>query len=255
MRILAILNENEDKFFKNRSRGLNIWNFKCIDEVDVNEIKFFDCILIDVQNISLLEVLSFKNSVALRTAIAQKPLLVYTQETKVTSIKSFSFDDFVVDTASTTEIYCRLEIALDKRKTPDTSPRQEEVEKFTVAEIPTANSESSLLNDITLHEPRDNADKVIIGVLKFSASGFGVEINGKSANLTYRELELFSLFVNNPNFVFTRSQILSILWEQNDSTSRLVDVHIRRIRSKIGINYARNLSTVRGHGYSWQTTT
>jgi DNA-binding response OmpR family regulator len=216
--------------------------------------------MMDTRNANLLGVLNFKRADVVRAAIAQKPLLLYLQETQLPDIKKFSFDDFILDDASTAELTCRLETVLSKHevddsdvattsKTPEEVPPSAKVQAVDTKQNP---ENTDLLEVVVLREPRENAGKVIIDGLEFSASGFGIISDGNLVNLTYRELELFSLFVNNPDFVFTRNQILTILWEHNDSTSRLVDVHIRRIRSKIGINHARHLSTVRGHGYSWQ---
>ncbi|MDR2082177.1 MAG: winged helix-turn-helix domain-containing protein [Candidatus Ancillula trichonymphae] len=254
VRILAMLDESENDFFANRSRGLNVWDFKHLDDLSASDVKFFDCVLIDAQNAGLLEVLSFNGSGDVRASLRRKPMLFYAQTAQIgsTDMRNCSFDDFIVEDASTAELIYRLEAILDKRKKYNAAPQEAKSDGTSAADPKEQAKSGCLLSDVVLREPHENAGKVVVDGLKFSASGFGIEVDGVSVNLTYKELELFSLFVNNPDFVFNRSQILTILWGHNDGTSRLVDVHIRRIRSKIGINHTRHLSTVHGHGYSWQ---
>ncbi len=61
-----------------------------------------------------------------------------------------------------------------------------------------------------------------------------ITLRGKELRLTSREYELLLLFVNNRGKVFSRKQLLELLWEPNfDGDERTVDVHIRRLREKI----------------------
>jgi two-component system alkaline phosphatase synthesis response regulator PhoP len=65
--------------------------------------------------------------------------------------------------------------------------------------------------------------------------------------LAKKEFELFYLLASKPNKVFTRDQILKAIWEDSVVvTNRTIDVHIRKLREKIGDNY---VSTVKGVGY------
>ena len=66
-------------------------------------------------------------------------------------------------------------------------------------------------------------------------------------SLTFKEFELLTLFLSNPNLVFTREQLLDTIWG-SDFQTRTVDVHINTLRSKLG-KYGKYIQTVRGVGY------
>jgi DNA-binding response OmpR family regulator len=71
-------------------------------------------------------------------------------------------------------------------------------------------------------------------------------------DLTRLEFELLALLVRTPRVVFTREQLLSIVWEgYADGLVRTVDVHVHRLRRKLGTPYDLHLATVRGVGYRW----
>ena len=74
--------------------------------------------------------------------------------------------------------------------------------------------------------------------------------NGEEMNLPKKEFELLSLLVSQPGKVFTRSAILSEVWG-NDVVvgDRTIDVHIRKLREKLGNHYFK---TVKGVGYKFQ---
>jgi two-component system, OmpR family, response regulator len=73
--------------------------------------------------------------------------------------------------------------------------------------------------------------------------------DGAPVSLTRREFDLFQFLCENPRRVFTRSQLLRLVWGYDMvGTERTVDVHVRRLRVKLG-DCASMLSTVRGVGY------
>ena len=70
--------------------------------------------------------------------------------------------------------------------------------------------------------------------------------------LTKKEFELLKLFLENRNRVFSREEILSKIWSDEDGVlNRTIDVNITRLRKKIG-NYERNLVTRLGYGYCFE---
>jgi len=76
-----------------------------------------------------------------------------------------------------------------------------------------------------------------------------VEIDGKRANLTYKEYELLHLFLSQPGIAFTREQLLASVWDtEYMGETRTVDMHIRTLRQKLG-NYGHIIETVRNVGY------
>ncbi|MBV9446620.1 MAG: winged helix-turn-helix transcriptional regulator [Streptosporangiaceae bacterium] len=77
-----------------------------------------------------------------------------------------------------------------------------------------------------------------------------VLIHGQRADMTFREFELLHFLVSNPRRVFTREQLLSSVWGySSEGITRTVDVHIHRLRRKLGPEYGQFLITVSRVGY------
>jgi len=75
-------------------------------------------------------------------------------------------------------------------------------------------------------------------------------IGTKPLDLTYMEYELLKFFVTHPGKVFTREQLLSRVWGyEYYGGARTVDVHVRRLRAKLGEERANLIQTVRSVGY------
>lgn len=73
-------------------------------------------------------------------------------------------------------------------------------------------------------------------------------------DFTYQEYALFAYLVTHSNRAYSRELLLKRVWGQDYfGGSRTVDVHVRRIRSKLGPELARRLETVRGVGYLWKS--
>ena len=78
-----------------------------------------------------------------------------------------------------------------------------------------------------------------------------VKREGKEVKLNPKEFNLLRLFMENPGKVFSRDQLLDIIWGNVNVELRTVDVHIRRLRKNININNTKDLiRTVRSSGYS-----
>jgi hypothetical protein len=73
-------------------------------------------------------------------------------------------------------------------------------------------------------------------------------VGGRSLDLTYREFELLAFLADHPGHVFSRAHLLRTVWDHAPVGSRTVDVHVRRLRIKLGPE-ARRLTTVRNVGY------
>ena len=85
---------------------------------------------------------------------------------------------------------------------------------------------------------------LIIDRLKYSVNLKGIELN-----LPRKEFELLYLLVSSPNTVFTREKILDVVWGSDVIVGdRTIDVHIRKIREKIG---ASSFKTIKGVGYKF----
>ena len=85
-------------------------------------------------------------------------------------------------------------------------------------------------------------------VLNFETYQAGID--GKPLDLTYMEYELLKFFSTHPGKVFTREQLLSRVWGyEYYGGARTVDVHVRRLRAKLGEEHAGLIQTVRSVGY------
>jgi rhodanese-related sulfurtransferase len=76
-------------------------------------------------------------------------------------------------------------------------------------------------------------------------------VEGREMELTRLEFDLLAHLVATPDRVHTRRALLTSLWDDRHGGSRTVDVHVHRLRSKLGGRTGRALQTVRGIGYRW----
>ena len=80
-------------------------------------------------------------------------------------------------------------------------------------------------------------------------------IAGQPLDLTYMEYELLRFFASHPGKVFSREMLLSRVWGYDYfGGARTVDVHVRRLRAKLGEEHANYISTVRSVGYRFGHT-
>ena len=104
--------------------------------------------------------------------------------------------------------------------------------------------------------PEENHNRVIaFGDMKVDCESRRVFIAGKEANLTAKEFDLLELLINNPNKVYSRENLLNIVWGYDyPGDVRTVDVHIRRLREKIENNPSepKYIHTKWGVGYFFQ---
>jgi DNA-binding response OmpR family regulator len=81
-------------------------------------------------------------------------------------------------------------------------------------------------------------------------SSYTAKIKGRVLDLTFKEFELLKYLAQHPGRVFTRSQLLQEIWGYDYfGGTRTVDVHIRRLRSKLGPEFEAIIGTVRNVGY------
>jgi two-component system alkaline phosphatase synthesis response regulator PhoP len=97
-------------------------------------------------------------------------------------------------------------------------------------------------------EVSDN--KVEIGDLVIDREAYLVYQDGKKVVLAKKEFELLYLLASKPGKVYTRESILKNIWEDSVVvTNRTIDVHIRKLREKLGETY---VATVKGVGYKFE---
>lgn len=94
-----------------------------------------------------------------------------------------------------------------------------------------------------------SAARVTVGDLVIDRTRYTVTVKGKEINLPRREFELLYFLAQNPNEVFSRDMLLQNIWgTEVYVVARTVDVHIRKVREKIGEDY---IATVKGVGYKF----
>lgn len=90
---------------------------------------------------------------------------------------------------------------------------------------------------------------ITIGELTIDRTSYTIKINNREINLPKKEFELLYFLAQNPNKVFSREELLQNIWGSDVYVlARTVDVHIRKVREKIGEDY---ITTVKGVGYKF----
>ena len=104
-------------------------------------------------------------------------------------------------------------------------------------------------------QPENDGEEVAAEGLIMDLAGHRVTADGNSVTLGPTEFRLLSFFMNNPERVYSRSQLLDNVWGRNVYVEeRTVDVHIRRLRKVLEEHgYERFVQTVRGAGYRFST--
>ncbi|WP_374928051.1 winged helix-turn-helix domain-containing protein [Kytococcus sedentarius] len=98
--------------------------------------------------------------------------------------------------------------------------------------------------------PAEDADRIDLGELVIHRDSWSARLRGRTLDLTFREFELLAHLAAHPGRVFTREELLDDLWEGTRlSGTRTVDVHVRRLRSKLGPEHEGLIATVRNVGY------
>ncbi|MFT5207365.1 MAG: DNA-binding response OmpR family regulator [Candidatus Omnitrophota bacterium] len=88
--------------------------------------------------------------------------------------------------------------------------------------------------------------------LEIDISKYEVRVSGKKVDLTYTEYELLKFLASNPGQVFGRDLLLNKVWGYDYfGGARTVDVHVRRLRSKLETNTGRYIETIRHIGYKF----
>ena len=98
--------------------------------------------------------------------------------------------------------------------------------------------------------PMEEMLPIHVGDLIIDKSSYSVSLNGKQLVFPKKEFELLLFLAQNPNKVFSRDDLLINIWGSDVYVlSRTVDVHIRKVREKIGEGY---ISTTKGVGYKFE---
>ena len=188
-----------------------------IDATVLIDAPVMDLVFIDART-DLPNVKSF--SKLLTTTGVSAPVIAITTEGGLSAFTSeWGLDDVMLDTAGPAEIEARIRIAIGRRDA------------------------AHLASDPTAHEIRQ-------GDVVIDENTYTAKIKGRSLDLTFKEFELLKHFAQHPGRVFTRAQLLQEIWGYDYfGGTRTVDVHIRRLRSKLGPEFESIIGTVRNVGY------
>ena len=100
-----------------------------------------------------------------------------------------------------------------------------------------------------IDRPAENANTEGRKLFKIDRDRFTVELDGVVMLFPKKEFELLELLASRPGKVYTREQILNIVWGNETIVGeRTIDVHIRKLREKLGDSYIR---TIKGVGYTF----
>ncbi|MCU0367315.1 MAG: response regulator transcription factor [Cyclobacteriaceae bacterium] len=98
-------------------------------------------------------------------------------------------------------------------------------------------------------QKKTSNSQIKIGNLLIDRTSYTIKVDGREINLPKKEFELLFFLAQNPNKVYTRDELLQNIWGSDVYVlARTVDVHIRKVREKIGEDY---ITTVKGVGYKF----
>ena len=160
----------------------------------------------------------------LNTTGVGAPIILVTTEGGLTAIAAdWAIDDVILDTAGPAEVDARIRLTITKYL-----DLQRDINPATV--------------------------EIRGGEIAIDEHSYTAKIKGRSLDLTYKEFELLKYLVQHPGRVFTRSQLLQEVWGYDYfGGTRTVDVHIRRLRAKLGPEHEALIGTVRHVGYRFNT--
>jgi DNA-binding response OmpR family regulator len=147
------------------------------------------------------------------TGISSPLIIVVSVDGLAAMNQEWGSSDIILDSAGPAEVEARIRLAIGKYRA--------------VKEVDTIQASGVVIDE----------------------SSYSAKVHGRPLDLTYKEFELLKFLAQHPGRVFSRDQLLSEVWGYDYfGGSRTVDVHIRRLRAKLG-ELEGLISTVRNVGY------
>ena len=155
----------------------------------------------------------------IRTTGVDVPLFLITTEGGLAAVTAdWGIDDVLLETAGPAEVEARLRLASGR--------------------LTTAPDADALTAPI-------HRGELVIDEMTYTA-----KVGGRTLDLTFKEFELLKYLAQHPGRVFTRAQLLQEVWGYDYyGGTRTVDVHVRRLRAKLGTEHESLVGTVRNVGY------
>jgi DNA-binding response OmpR family regulator len=101
----------------------------------------------------------------------------------------------------------------------------------------------------------ESSSEIKAGELSIDESTYSAKLRGRTLDLTFKEFELLKFLAQHPGRVFSRDQLLREVWGYDYfGGTRTVDVHVRRLRAKLGPENENLIGTVRNVGYRYVTS-
>ncbi len=159
-----------------------------------------------------------KNLIAIYEQVAEAPRLAVVESTTSPELRSKYIDDFVIYPYRPGEFELRVTRLLAK------------------------------------NQQLKSGKLLTAGELVIDTESFEVTVEGRQLALTFKEFELLRFLASHPGRVHTREALLNQVWGyEYFGGLRTVDVHVRRIRAKLGIKHENHIVTVHGVGYKFVT--
>ena len=154
----------------------------------------------------------------LQTTGLDCPLFAIVTEGGLAAVNAeWGVDDVILHTAGPAEVEARVRLAIGRRAVA------------AVADAP---------------------DEIRSGELAIDEATYAARLRGRVLDLTFKEFELLKFLAQHPGRVFTRAQLLQEVWGYDYfGGTRTVDVHVRRLRAKLGPEHEALIGTVRNVGY------
>ena len=155
----------------------------------------------------------------LRTTGVGAPLVLVATEGGLAALTAdWGFDDVLLDTAGPAEVEARLRLAIGRLQAAQGA--------------------------------EDEPTEIRNGDLSIDEATYSAKLRGRVLDLTFKEFELIKYLAQHPGRVFTRAQLLQEVWGYDYfGGTRTVDVHVRRLRAKLGPEHEALIGTVRNVGY------
>ena len=110
-----------------------------------------------------------------------------------------------------------------------------------------------LLREHSAPVEESTVEVIEAGDLHIDTAAYSVRVRGRTLDLTFREFELLKHLASHPGRVFARTQLLQDVWGYDYfGGTRTVDVHVRRLRAKLGPEHDHMVATVRNVGYRFE---
>lgn len=121
---------------------------------------------------------------------------------------------------------------------------------FSVKEI-IARIKAVIRRDESRSGGKDAEDVIRVAGIELDVEKKRLRIDGQREDLTPIEFQLLYMLLKNPGRIFDRDRILDFIWRDVSVTERTVDVHVTRLRKKLG-DYGKYLVTRKGYGYCFE---